>query len=64
MPKLKAPKTITSMSFAGKEYAVDKAGFVNVPKEAIAELVESHGFGPDVEDDSAEGASQGAGDAS
>jgi len=61
MPKLKAPKKIASVSFGGKEYAVDKTGFFTVPKEAVAELVESHGFGSDAEADDA-GASNAGGD--
>lgn len=43
MPKLKAPEHHYNISFDGKEYEVDSEGYVNVPDEAVNELV-SHGY--------------------
>lgn len=43
MPKLKARDDVQSCSFDGHSYTVDKEGFVDVPTEAVADLL-SHGF--------------------
>lgn len=43
--KLKAPQGVTSASFGGEEFQVNKAGIVTVPPEAVAALAD-HGFKP------------------
>jgi hypothetical protein len=43
--KMKAPKGASGCSFNGTEYECDKRGIVDVPDEAVAELV-PHGFTP------------------
>lgn len=48
--KMKAPKGVSGCSFGGAEYECSKRGIVDVPDEAVADLV-SHGFQP-VSDDS------------
>lgn len=57
--KMKAPKGVTGGSFGGIEFDASKRGIVEVPDEAVAELI-SHGFaplsGPDAESASADGA--------
>lgn len=45
MPKLKAPEGSRSCSHEGTTYETDADGNVEVPDEAVVELV-SHGFVP------------------
>lgn len=45
MAKLKAPEGSTGCSHDGKEYEVDKDGLVDVPDEAVADLL-PHGYVP------------------
>lgn len=45
MPKLIAPENSTGCSFDGKNYETDKEGNVDVPDEAVADLL-AHGFKP------------------
>lgn len=55
--KLRAPKGASSASFGGEEFKVEK-GWVTVPTEAVAALVE-HGFrtlGDEPEHEKQEGA--------
>lgn len=43
MVNMKAPDGTTGCSVGGESYKVDKKGFVEVPEEAVADLMQ-HGF--------------------
>lgn len=44
MIKLQVPTGGTGVSFGGKNYTADKKGIVEVPVEAVNDLVQYHGF--------------------
>lgn len=44
MIKLQVPTGGTGVSFGGKNYTADKKGIVEVPVEAVNDLIQYHGF--------------------
>jgi hypothetical protein len=42
--KLKPPQGCGAISLGGRRYAPDADGLIEVPEEAAADLIQSHGF--------------------
>lgn len=49
MSKLQAPEGCQSISFGGETYKTHARGYIEVPSEAVADLVRYHGFTHHVE---------------